>query len=177
MATAIQTPPEKKNEQFMTTSKRDYYDVLGVAKGTSDEGIKKAFRKLAMEYHPDRNRREGAEEKFKEINEAYQVLSDSEKRGAYDRFGHAGVTGNGKGFEGFENFGGFGDIFDAFFGGFGGSSRTRPQNQPFVGPQPSRTGLVKVSFGVVPDSMVFLVGWTQSAIIRKNVTVTFHGSS
>ncbi|MCI0870170.1 MAG: DnaJ domain-containing protein, partial [Chloroflexi bacterium] len=107
----------------MTTRKRDYYDTLGVSQAASDEDIKKAFRKLAMEYHPDRNRREGAEEKFKEINEAYQVLSDSEKRGTYDRFGHAGVTGNGKGFEGFENFGGFGDIFDAFFGG---SSRSRP---------------------------------------------------
>jgi len=112
----------------MTTSKRDYYDILSVAKGASDEDIKKAFRKLAMEFHPDRNRREGAEEKFKEINEAYQVLSDAEKRGAYDRFGHAGVTGNGngKGFEGYENFGGFGDIFDAFFGGFGGKTRSRP---------------------------------------------------
>lgn len=111
----------------MTTSKRDYYDILSVSKGASDEDIKKAFRKLAMEYHPDRNRREGAEEKFKELNEAYQVLSDAERRGAYDRFGHAGVTGNGngKGFDGFENFGGFGDIFEAFFGGFGGSSRNR----------------------------------------------------
>ena len=113
----------------MTTSKRDYYDVLGVPQSASDEAIKKAFRKLAMEFHPDRNRRQGAEDKFKEINEAYQVLSDSERRGAYDRFGHAGVTGNGngKGFEGFENFGGFGDIFEAFFGGFAGNSaRGRP---------------------------------------------------
>ncbi|MCH9009021.1 MAG: molecular chaperone DnaJ [Chloroflexi bacterium] len=110
----------------MTTSKRDYYDVLGVSRSASDEDIKKAFRKLAMEYHPDRNKRDGAEEKFKEINEAYQVLSDSKKRTAYDQFGHAGVSGNGagRGFEGYENFGGFGDIFDAFFGGFGGS-RTR----------------------------------------------------
>ncbi len=104
----------------MTTSKQDYYDLLGVQRGASDEDIKKAFRKLAMEYHPDRNKREGAAEKFKEINEAYQVLSDSQKRSAYDRYGHAGVSGNGgaRGFEGFENFGGgFGDIFDAFFGG------------------------------------------------------------
>ena len=110
----------------MTTSnKRDYYDLLGVHKGASDEDIKRAFRKLAMEYHPDRNRREGAAEKFKEINEAYQVLSDSQKRSAYDRYGHAGVSGNGnaRGFEGFENFGGFGDIFDAFFGG---TTRARP---------------------------------------------------
>ena len=107
----------------MTTSKRDYYDVLGVSKNASDEDIKKAFRKLAMEYHPDRNKKDGAEGMFKEVNEAYQVLSDSKKRTAYDQFGHAGISGNGggRGFEGFENFGGFGDIFDAFFGGFDGS--------------------------------------------------------
>ena len=111
----------------MTTSnKQDYYDLLGVSRSASDEDIKKAFRKLAMEYHPDRNKRAGATEKFKEINEAYQVLSDAQKRSAYDRYGHAGVTGNGgaRGFEGFENFAGFGDIFDAFFGG--GTTRTRP---------------------------------------------------
>ena len=111
----------------MTTSnKQDYYDLLGVSRSASDEDIKRAFRKLAMEYHPDRNKREGAAEKFKEINEAYQVLSDSEKRAAYDRFGHAGVSGNGgaRGFEGFDNFAGFGDIFDAFFGG--GAARTNP---------------------------------------------------
>ena len=112
----------------MTTSKQDYYDLLGVGRNASDEDIKKAFRRLAMEYHPDRNKREGATEKFKEINEAYQALSDPQKRAAYDRFGHAGVSGNGgaRGFEGFENFSGFGDIFDAFFGGgMGGSARTR----------------------------------------------------
>ena len=111
----------------MTTSKRDYYQVLGIQRNASAEDIKKAFRKLALEYHPDRNKREGAEERFKEINEAYQVISDAKKREEYDRYGHRGVSGNGsRGFEGFENFGGFGDIFDAFFGsGFGGSrSRT-----------------------------------------------------
>ena len=110
----------------MTTSRQDYYDLLGVHRDASDEDIKKAFRKLAMEYHPDRNKREGAAEKFKEINEAYQVLSDAQKRSAYDRYGHAGVSGNGgaRGFEGFEDFAGFGDIFDAFFGG--GTTRTRP---------------------------------------------------
>ncbi len=107
----------------MTTSKRDYYEVIGVGRDASDEEIKRAFRKLALEYHPDRNRKVGAEERFKEINEAYQVLSDSKKRSAYDRFGHSGVNGNGStGFEGYENFGGFGDIFDAFFGG---GSRTQ----------------------------------------------------
>ena len=97
----------------------DYYEILGVAKGDSEEDIRKAFRRKAMEYHPDRNKNPGAEEKFKDINEAYQVLSDSKKRSQYDRFGHAGVTGNGgfdQPFDGFDVFGGFGDIFDSFFG-------------------------------------------------------------
>ena len=104
----------------MTTgSKRDYYEALGISRNATEEEIKKAFRKLALQYHPDRNRDEGAEDRFKEINEAYQVLSDSKKRAAYDRFGHSGVGGGaGRGFDGFDNFGGgFGDIFDAFFGG------------------------------------------------------------
>jgi molecular chaperone DnaJ len=102
----------------MATTKRDYYDVLGVPKGASQEDIKKAFRRLAMQYHPDRNKDDGAEQKFKEAGEAYEVLSDAEKRAAYDRFGHAGLKGFdvGRGFEGFD-MGGFGDIFDAFFGG------------------------------------------------------------
>ena len=110
----------------MTTGKRDYYDVLNVHRTASEEEIKKAFRKLALEFHPDRNRSEGAEERFKEVNEAYQILSDSKKRSDYNRFGHAAVGSNGgRGFDGFENFGGFGDIFDAFFsGGFGSQSRT-----------------------------------------------------
>ena len=98
--------------------KRDYYDILGVSKGVTDEQLKIAFRKKALEYHPDRNKSKDAEEKFKEINEAYQILSDSEKRAKYDQFGHAGVTG-AAGSTGFE---GFGDIFDAFFGGSQSSS-------------------------------------------------------
>ena len=103
----------------MTTSKRDYYDVLGVARSASNEEIRKAFRKLALEYHPDRNKSSSAAERFKEINEAYQVLIDPEERTKYDTFGHAGVGQNGsaRGFDGFEGLGGFGDIFDAFFGG------------------------------------------------------------
>ena len=108
--------------------KRDYYEVLGVSNGASDEEIKRAFRKLALEYHPDRNKEPNAEERFKEVNEAYQVLSSREKRSAYDRFGHAGVAANGgtgRGFEGFDTFSGFGDIFDAFFGGFGATTRTK----------------------------------------------------
>lgn len=109
----------------MTTKKRDYYEILGVSRDSSGEVIKKAFRKLALEYHPDRNKVDGAAEKFKEINEAYQVLGDAKKRSAYDRFGHAGLGQNAaEGFEGFENFGGFGDIFDAFFGGSNSRSRT-----------------------------------------------------
>ena len=105
---------------------RDYYDILGVSKGVGEEDIRKAFRKKAMEYHPDRNKSHDAEEKFKEINEAYQVLSDSNKKAQYDRFGRAGVGANGgagQPFDGFDGFGGFGDIFDSFFGN--GSGRRR----------------------------------------------------
>ena len=97
--------------------KRDYYDILGVSKRATDEQLKIAFRKKALEYHPDRNKSKDAEAKFKEINEAYQILSDSEKRAKYDQIGHAGVTGPA-GSEGFEGFGGFGDIFDSFFADF-----------------------------------------------------------
>lgn len=107
------------------TTKRDYYEVLQVGKNASEEDIRKAFRKKAMEYHPDRNKAKDASERFKEVNEAYQVLSDAERRTRYDRFGHAGVNaGAGQsagGFEGFSGFGGFGDIFDAFFGSAAGT--------------------------------------------------------
>lgn len=107
----------------MATQQKDYYESLGVPRTASADDIKRAFRRLAMQYHPDRNKEPGAEEKFKEINEAYEVLSDPEKRAAYDRFGHAGVRGMGEQpFEGF-GFGGLGDIFDAFFGG--AATRTR----------------------------------------------------
>jgi molecular chaperone DnaJ len=107
--------------------KRDYYEVLGVPRDASPEYIKKAFRKLAFQYHPDRNKNDGASEKFKEVNEAYEVLSDADKRAAYDRFGHAGTENIfGRGFEGFD-FGGFGDIFEAFFGGASTSTRQAPR--------------------------------------------------
>ncbi len=107
--------------------KRDYYEVLGVSRDASSEEIRRAFRKLAFQYHPDRNREDGAEQKFKEVNEAYEVLSDADKRAAYDRFGHSGAEGFfGGGFEGFD-FGGFGDIFEAFFGGTGTATRRSPR--------------------------------------------------
>ena len=106
----------------------DYYETLGVDRGANDEEIRRAFRRKAMEYHPDRNKTPGAEDKFKEINEAYQVLSDQEKRTRYDRFGHAGVNGGGeRGFDGFDPFGGFGDIFDTFFGG-GARTASQPRS-------------------------------------------------
>lgn len=111
----------------MTTGTEDLYGILGVARDASQDEIKRAFRRLAMEYHPDRNKSEDAEQRFKQINAAYEVLSDPEKRARYDRFGMSGVGGAGaQGFQGFEGFGGFGDIFDAFFRGTG-SRRGGPQ--------------------------------------------------
>ncbi|MBN1886593.1 MAG: molecular chaperone DnaJ [Thermoflexales bacterium] len=113
-----------------TTTKRDYYDVLGVPRGASQDEIKKAYRKLARQYHPDVNKEPEAESSFKEINEAYEVLSDGDKRQAYDRFGHAAVSGNMGGAD-FSGFGGFADIFEEFFGtGFGtrGARRKAPRH-------------------------------------------------
>lgn len=111
-------------------AKRDYYEVLGVEKNASETEIKKAFRKLARQYHPDVNPGDkSAEEKFKEVNEAYEVLSDSDKRSRYDQFGHAGTDPNagfGGGFGGAQGFG-FEDIFDAFFGGAGARQPRGPQ--------------------------------------------------
>ena len=124
----------------MAEEKRDYYEVLGVSKTASDDEIKKAYRKLAKKYHPDLNPGDKeAEQKFKEANEAYEVLSDSTKRARYDQFGHAGVDPNygagapgggfGGGFGGFD-MGDLGDIFEGFFGGGFGSSRRANPNAP-----------------------------------------------
>lgn len=104
--------------------KRDYYEVLGIPRDASQEEIKKAFRRLAFQYHPDHNGDYNAEEKFKEINEAYEVLSHPEKRAGYDRYGRYGAANTDFGFNDFE-FGGIGDIFDAFFGGFTSQTKTR----------------------------------------------------
>src|SRR3954469_23817679 len=117
-------------------NKRDYYEILGVTKGSPQEEIKKAYRKVAMQYHPDRNPGDKtAEEKFKEAAEAYEILSDQDKRAQYDRYGHAGVSSNGRGGHPggmnmediFSQFGDiFGeDIFGSFFGGGGGGARSR----------------------------------------------------
>jgi molecular chaperone DnaJ len=107
--------------------KRDYYEILGVPRDASDEEIKRAFRRAAQRHHPDIDTSDGAEERFKELNEAYRVLGDRQRRTAYDMFGHAGVGGTaGGGFEGFGGgFGPFGDIFDAFFGGSPTGTRQR----------------------------------------------------
>ena len=118
-------------------SKRDYYEVLGVSKSADDSEIKKAYRKLAMKYHPDRNQGDAdAEVKFKEASEAYAVLHDKEKRSAYDQFGHAAVDGNtGQGGFGFDfNSSAFQDIFEDFFGdssffGGGGNRRRKTNNR------------------------------------------------
>ena len=142
----------------MAENKRDYYEVLGLSKGASDEEIKRAFRKLAKQYHPDVNKEPGAEEKFKEIGEAYSVLSDPQKKAQYDQFGHAAFENGGAG----SGFGGFSadnidlsSIFDDLFGssfgggfGFGGSSR-RSSNRQTKG----RDTLVKMNLSF--DEAVF----------------------
>ena len=126
----------------MAENKRDYYEVLGLQKGASTDDIKKAYRKLAMKYHPDRNPdNKEAEEKFKEAAEAYEVLSDDDKRSRYDQFGFAGVDPNygagqggyGGGFGGFGDFGDLGDIFGSFFGGGASKRSNAPRRGENVG--------------------------------------------
>ena len=129
--------------------KRDYYEVLGIAKGATEDEIKKAYRKLAKKYHPDVNKAPDAADKFKEINEAYEVLSDPQKRQNYDQFGFAGV--DGQGFSGFQSggFDDFGDIFSQFFGGAMGGDpfgqrTSRRSNAPRQGDD--RGMRVRISF-------------------------------
>src|SRR5579872_5613565 len=113
-------------------AKQDYYETLGVAKGASADDLKRAYRQMAMKYHPDRNAGDkAAEQKFKDVSEAYDVLKDDQKRAAYDRFGHAafenGGMGGAGGFSGFS--GGFADIFEEMFGAMGGARRDAGPNR------------------------------------------------
>ncbi|MBM7584736.1 molecular chaperone DnaJ [Bacillus pakistanensis] len=136
-------------------SKRDYYEVLGVSKSASKDEIKKAYRKLSKKYHPDINKEADAADKFKEIKESYEVLSDDQKRAQYDRFGHVdpnqGFGGGGGG--DFSGFGGFEDIFNTFFGG-GGGGRRRDPNAPRAGADLQYTmtvGFEEAAFGKETD--------------------------
>lgn len=161
----------------MSEEKRDYYEVLGVDKNASADDIKKAYRKLALKYHPDRNKGDKeAEEKFKEANEAYEVLSDDEKRRNYDQFGHAGVDGQGfGGFGGGAGFGGFEDIFsDIFgggfggFGGFGGSAGSARRG-------PSRGADMRINLHLSFKEAVF--GTTKKIKIKRREACTHcHGT-
>jgi len=110
--------------------KRDYYEILGLEKTANQEKIKSAFRTLARKYHPDVNKEPDAEERFKEINEAYMILSDEEKRSVYDRFGHEGLRSAG-GMPDWNTIDPF-EIFEQFFGGFGGFSTANGVTAPAV---------------------------------------------
>lgn len=149
-------------------SKRDYYEVLGVGKDASQEEIKKAYRKLARQYHPDVNKADDAEAKFKEAKEAYDVLSDDQKKAQYDRFGHVDPNqGMGAGgFGGGADFGGFGDIFDMFFGG--GGQRRNP-NAPQRGNDLQYTMTIEFKEAVFGKK-------TEIHIPRTETCDTCHGS-
>lgn len=158
--------------------KRDYYEVLGVSKEATEQEIKKAYRKMAMKYHPDKNQgNKESEEKFKEVNEAYEVLSDPQKRRTYDQFGHAGFSGGGFGQGGFSGggFGGFEDIFDAFgdifgggfSGGFGGRSSRR------TGPRKGAD--VRIRMDLKFEEAAFGVE-KEISIQREEECETCHGS-
>ena len=154
--------------------KRDYYEVLGISKGASEDEIKKAYKKMARKYHPDLNPdNKEAEEKFKEVNEAYEVLSDPDKKARYDQYGHAGVDPNfgagGAGFDGNFDFGDLGDIFGSFFGGgFGGGRRTNPN-------APQRGESIRMSLAISFEEAAF--GCEKSVTVdRMEQCTTCHGS-
>ena len=156
----------------MADQKRDYYEVLGISKGASEDEIKRAYKKMARQYHPDLNPgNQEAEEKFKEVNEAYEVLSDAEKKARYDQFGHAGVDPNfgAGGFDGSFDFGDLGDIFGSFFGGgFGGGRRTNPN-------APQRGESIRMALAISFEEAAF--GCEKSVTIdRTEPCDTCHGS-
>ncbi len=150
----------------MADNKRDYYEVLGLQKGASEEEIKKAYKKLARKYHPDMNPGDKtAEEKFKEINEANEILSDPQKKARYDQFGFAGVdptygAGAGGGYGGGMDFdfGDLGDIFGSFFGGFGGAARANPN-------APQRGESLRTSVSITFEEACF--GCEKEVIIER----------
>ena len=160
----------------MAEQKRDYYEVLGVSRGASEDEIKKAYKKMARKYHPDLNPGDkSAEEKFKEVNEAYEVLSDADKKARYDQYGHAGVDPNfgaggfGGGFDGGFDFGDLGDIFGSFFGGgFGGGRRTNPN-------APQRGESIRMSIAISFEEAAF--GCEKEVTVERYETCdTCHGS-
>lgn len=160
----------------MAEQKRDYYEVLGVSRGASEDEIKKAYKKMARKYHPDLNPGDKtAEEKFKEVNEAYEVLSDADKKARYDQYGHAGVDPNfgaggfGGGFDGSFDFGDLGDIFGSFFGGgFGSGRRTNPN-------APQRGESIRMSIAISFEEAAF--GCEKAVTVERYETCdTCHGN-
>lgn len=160
----------------MAEQKRDYYEVLGVSRGASEDEIKKAYKKMARKYHPDLNPGDKtAEEKFKEVNGAYEVLSDADKKARYDQYGHAGVDPNfgaggfGGGFDGSFDFGDLGDIFGSFFGGgFGGGRRTNPN-------APQRGESIRMSIAISFEEAAF--GCEKAVTVERYETCdTCHGN-
>ncbi|GGN96874.1 molecular chaperone DnaJ [Saccharibacillus kuerlensis] len=141
--------------------KRDYYEVLGIEKGASDQDIKSAYRKLARKYHPDVNKADDAETKFKEVKEAYDVLSDGQKRARYDQYGHQDPTQGFGGAGDFGGAGGFSDIFDMFFGG-GGGGRTRNPNAPQRGNDLQYTMTLEFKEAVFGKEMDITIPRTES---------------
>jgi len=159
----------------MAEQKRDYYEVLGVSRGASEDEIKKAYKKMARKYHPDLNPGDKtAEEKFKEVNEAYEVLSDADKKARYDQYGHAGVDPNfgaggfGGGFDGSFDFGDLGDIFGSFFGGGFGGRRTNPN-------APQRGESIRMSIAISFEEAAF--GCEKAVTVERYETCdTCHGN-
>ena len=145
------------------SEKRDYYELLGVARDAASDDVRKAYRKLALKYHPDRNAgsRE-AEAKFKEVTEAYQVLSDQDKRDRYDRFGHAGVEGSVD--LGTDIFSHFQDIFSEFFGGMGGGGGAARRR---AGPQRGQDLRMEQVLSLEDAGTPIALSWPSSRLTRR----------